>query len=644
MTLSSATDGLRPLKAAFLLAMGFGASLAIRPAAKADQQADADASAHNRAVMMQRFIVSATRIEKNPWRYASIAGFEVLSRASDKGTDWVLDALQRGLWLQNDVMPKDWHPESPVPCTVIVDDTDMDDVPTGQFHSQPLKFRPPDDALIWGQLSDRVDISNDSVTSFDSDTFAISSNLHGVDFQKPAYGSISLERLFRAAPPLPKWLIAGLIGPDTGIFRETFALFSGGDQGVADEFSAPWIRRAEGPGTLWVSLDETQELLKRIKKDKKARIVVPSLRSLFAESTPSDQGLPLWRSEAGLFVRWGLMGPGHDDPAMSRAFLALVRRARREPVTEQMFTECFGFGYAAMEEKLGSFLKSALALPTSVDLDMPHDFPELILQAATADQIGRILGDWLRMQGDSIRAKDPELSAEFLSSAGRMLLRAYRHDNGLPPDVDPSPEGERSAKSSPNATYGSALVMKPFVVAATHLHDPRLLAVYGLYEHDMGNEGEAREFLEAAVKAGVPRPRAYFVLAELRYKEAIAIPQGSQGKFSAQQAASILELLQAEMRYPPESDVHRLIVETWIHSEAKPSDREVGDIVEGAALFPRNTGLTYRSAMACAQDGYADRAAELIDRGLAFATDESSRDYFEQLRSTLAAPPPAGSK
>ena len=81
------------------------------------------------------------------------------------------------------------------------------------------------------------------------------------------------------------------------------------------------------------------------------------------------------------------MGPGHVDPAMSRAFLELVRRARREPVTEQVFTECFGFGYAAMEEKLGLFLKAVLAHPTSVDLDMPGSFPEPELKPATADQI-----------------------------------------------------------------------------------------------------------------------------------------------------------------------------------------------------------------------------------------------------------------
>jgi len=589
---------------------------------------------------MQRFIVSDTRVEKNPWRYASLPGFEVLSRASDDETDWEIDALQRGKWLQGDVIPKDWRPASPVPCTVIIDDTDLDTVPTGKLHSQPIIFHSPADALTWGQLSDSVNLSTDPVTAYDGDTFSINSNLYGVNIRLPAYGSSSLERVFRCAPPLPSWVISGLLGPDTGIFRESFAFSMDGLPGMGDA----WIRKAQGPGTLWVSLDETQLLLKKIKKDKKAKVAVPPLGALFAETPPPDENLPLWESEAGLFVRWGLMGPGHVDPAMSRAFLELVRRARREPVTEQVFTECFGFGYAAMEEKLGLFLKAVLAHPTSVDLDMPGSFPEPELKPATADQIGRILGDWLRMQGNSLRGRDPELSQEFLRSAGRMLLRAYKEDNGLPPDVDPSGEGERTARTSQNTAFGSALVMKPFVVSATHIHDPRLLAVYGMYEHDTGNDGKAREFLEAAVGAGVVRPRAYLVLAEMRYKEAIAIPLGSEGKFTAEQAAAILEPLQTALQYPPDSDVYRLMVETWVHCEAKPSESDVEKIIEGVGFFPRNGGLAYRSAVVCAQNGYSARASELIDKALAFTTHESNREYFEELRSTLGKPPAAGSR
>jgi len=125
---------------------------------------------------MQRFIVSDTRVEKNPWRYASLPGFEVLSRASDDETDWEIDALQRGKWLQGDVIPKDWRPASPVPCTVIIDDTDLDTVPTGKLHSQPIIFHSPADALTWGQLSDSVNLS--TCLLYTSKTFLSRSSRH----------------------------------------------------------------------------------------------------------------------------------------------------------------------------------------------------------------------------------------------------------------------------------------------------------------------------------------------------------------------------------------------------------------------------------------------------------------------------------
>jgi len=242
------------------------------------------------------------------------------------------------------------------------------------------------------------------------------------------------------------------------------------------------------------------------------------------------------------------------------------------------------------------------------------------------------------MQGDSLRNKDPEMREKFLKAAGRMLLRAYRDDNGLPPDVDPSPQGGRTAQPSPKDASGSVVVMKPFVVTATHIHDPGLLSVYGLYEHDTGNDDKAREFLEAAVTAGVVRPKAHLVLAELRYVEAIGKPSGSEGKLSAQQAASILEPLQTALQYAPVSGVYHLIALTWAHCEAKPADRDVEKMVEGVALFPHNTRLVFLSALVCARSGYAAQAVVLIDKGLVFATSESDRDNFRRLRSTLVAP------
>jgi hypothetical protein len=623
------------------------------PAIRANQGDDAATAAQEQAVRMERYIVSATRIDKNPWRYASIPGFEILSRASEYDTNWWLDVHQRGLWIENEVMPKDWLPQAPVPYTVIIDDTNLVIVPAGQLHLPPIKLQPPADALTWGGVRG-LEMWIDSFEAQDSDTFALNSNLHGVDTRTIMYGTISLERLLRCTPPLPRWLIIGLLGKDCGILREAFSP-SGENYGENGSLGGD---RVLGPGTLWVSLEKTARIVDRLHRvsnegpllssprmpptrwdpELEKLIGFPPLNGLFTEAPPSRENLLLWESMAGLFVRWGLMGPGRKDPAMSRGFLELVRRARREPVTEKIFTDCFGFGYGEMRRRLETYLAEVLAKPTTVYVKFPRSFPEGKLKEATADQIGRILGDWLRMQGDSHRRTDPELSAKTLYAAGRMLERAYREDNGFPPDVEPFPGGERSANSSQDAAYGAAVAMKPFVVTATRIHDPRLLAVYGLYEHDIGDDGKAREFLDAAMKAGAARPKAYLVLAELRYGEAIAKPLGSEGKLSAPQAAAIIEPLQTALQNPPVLEVYKLFVETWAHCEAKPAGCDVDRIVEGVALFPRNTALAYRSAFVCAQGGYAVQAAELIGNGLIFTTDRRERKHFEHLRSALPAP------
>ncbi|MFI5336414.1 MAG: hypothetical protein ACHQ5A_06500 [Opitutales bacterium] len=622
------------LTAAGLFALSWGTAPADQPAARAAPGADdATVADFGRVVRLQRYLVSAIRIEKNPWRYAALPGFEVLSRASDEETNWWLDALRRGVWLEDRVMPEDWLPPSPVPYTVIIDATNLEAIPAGQPHSNPILFRPADDALTWGRLAGHTRIWRDKSEAHDDDTAVSNTNVHEVSTVTPAYGTISLERLFRHAPPLPGWLMAGLLAYDYGIVRESFMVFLDKD-GL--------IPRAAGPGTLWVSLVETQRLLKLLKKDPHAKIALLPLRKLFAEEPLPEERLPLWKSEAGLFVRWGLTGPGHEDPVKSRAFRELVRRAQREPVTERMFTDCFGFGYAEMEKELEAFLPSVLAQPNYVKMPIPSRFPEADLREATADQIGRILGDWLRLEGVALRKSDPELSKSYLQGAGRMLLRAYKEDNGLPPDVDPAPLGGRSDSPSQLTGLGLPVVLPPFVVSAARIHDPRLRAVYGLYEHDIGDDTKARELLEAAVKAGVVRPKADVVLAGMRYAEAIGKPLGSKGRLSAQQAAFILEPLQTALRASATPDIYSLMVDTWFHCEAKPAGRDLAAIVEGVALFPRDTRLAYRSALVCVESGYTAQAAGLIDQGLVFATDEETRNYFEQLRAGLATPAVSG--
>ncbi len=226
------------------------------------------------------------------------------------------------------------------------------------------------------------------------------------------------------------------------------------------------------------------------------------------------------------------------------------------------------------------------------------------------------------------------MSTAFLTSAGRMLERAYRNDNGLPPDVDPAHGGERAP--APTAVPAATLVMAPFVVSSTKIHDARLLAVYGLYERDAGNEPKAAELLEAAARQAAVRPMAYLGLAEIRFAQASARPRGTGGRLSAQQAEAILEPVRMMGQFPPLADTYRLMVQILENTEAKPTDRDIDELAAGAALFPRYTALLYHAARECALSGHATQAATLIDLGMRFTLPKNQRTYFEHLRAVSA--------
>ncbi|HZZ19611.1 MAG TPA: hypothetical protein VFE25_09585, partial [Opitutaceae bacterium] len=509
------------------------------------------------------------------------------------------------------------------------------------LHTLPLTLHAPDDPLTWDYLSRVTSLSTETIGSFDEDTLALNTNVNGNDTSGVNYASVSLERLARCRPALPKWVLTGILAPDYGIFREGYDLLTN-----VDARDGGQIVKAAGPGTLWISTAETKRLLAILDENRKdLRVHVEPMDFLFSEAPLSEERLAVWQSEAALFMRWGLLGPGRSDPALFKSFKELVSRARSAPVTEAVFRECFGFGYGSMETKLDEFLRAVLAKPTSVKWGMPSDgLPPFRIREATSDEIGRILGDWLRMKGDFMRESNPELSREFLYSAGKMLERTYRQDNGLPPDVDPAHVGGGSTDNPANTAFGAATSMKPFVVSAERLHDPRLLAVYGLYQHDAGDDAKAAEFLEKAIKDDVSRPKAYAVLAQLRYAGAQATPKGADGKLSAEQAELILHPLRTMLGKDPTSDLYELMVATWTSSDARPPADDVREIVRGVGLYPRDTDLAYNAAVLCSQSGFDEEARRLIDMGLVFTTHEANRQYFEDLRGKIGQAQPQGAE
>ena len=585
-----------------------------------------------RTVALPPYVVSAMRSDKHPWRYGSVPGFEVLTRASDAATCSLLVAQRRGLWVEDTLLPESWRPSSPVPYTVIAADTDQKSERPSELYVAPRRPGLEDTLGFAGVLAPHIttEVGGD-IDAGDSDTRALNINLYDVpeSFFRHDFG---LERLRRCAPSLPPWLMAGLAESQFSLFG---AIVS---RSVEHKDSDLVTEQVIFRGARWVSNEETGRLQKEIKAKKGQKIEIPfiPLGRFFTGPPRPGESRALWESEAALFVRWGLFDPKRKGPAWRPAFMQFVQRARYEPVTEPMFTECFGQGFGAMEQTLTDYLQEVIAQPVVLDMDLPQKFSTPNLKPATADQIGRILGDWLRMRGRSMRQKDPAMGAKLLAAAERMLTRAYAIDNGLPPDVDPAPQGARTSQPMPQKDAEPVVRMAPFVVTAERIHDPGLLAIFGLYEHDIGDDAKARPFLEKAVQAGVIRPKAYVVLALLRYAEAIARPLDQGGKLSAPQAAFILEPARVALKSYATAETWGLIVETLARCEARPSAVDIEKIVGGVSRFPENSHLALQAAQLCVQAGSMTRAAELIDKSLVLVTDEDTRRELQKLRSSLA--------
>jgi len=593
-----------------LLINGIGAVALTLPAT-----AHADDSTPKDIIIMKMMVVEAESVDVNPWYYLEFPNFEVLSRTDPTQTESVATHIDESLAANREFIPTLFWARPPTPMTFIMLDRFT---PTNVAEVAPKSGEPDykDANLYEPYRADTYSREYGSSTG-DSDTRCIVQNRLGESWMWAGGGSKGpIQEGFRfelsqCSPPMPLWYAVGLHGR-CGLLRVMPT-----QQGVVAA-TAKWITEAD-----------TDVILTRHRKFGTLPDI-PPIESLFdhriSEYGGGPRPSPAWAAEAALFVRWGMFA---DFPTSKEAdehrqtFQAFVERSRIEPVTEAMFRGCFGFGFAKMREQLQIYLFTAAREPICVpysafDNGYPHGHADhgpypFHAKKATADQIGRILGDWLRMQGNAIRASDPAESEAYIYAAGRVLERAYRDDNGLPPDEDPTGAGERPATAARNANPGTVVAMKPFVVSAKRIHDPKLLAVYGMYEHDIGHDAEARQFLEAAVKAGVERPAAYVDLAQMNLEAGEANPAGAAGRLSKEQVACVLTPLLDVLRKSRLGPAgYRLFAEAWAQSAGKPALGELTVLYAAIRENPFDTDLSKSIADVFAQWGYTAESDEIL--------------------------------
>ena len=408
-------------------------------------RAQAPATASGPVVSLPPFVVQSAG--GPPWRYTHPPGFEVLSRWSDSNTKEFADELLGARKLFDAVLPPEFQAQFSVPTTyVLVPDVQTDALPAPLMaqvlaHAQPagsdsrrpteVRFTP--NLMLWDR---------DALVVFGlKPSEAIEDG--GVAFFSDLRTRLMLER---RTPTLPGWFVSGF-----------YDLYAGMDftQRAADTGAAGWISK-EAVAALAADPDAPRRLL--------------PLAELFAE--PPAAGAPaapdalararLRQAEAALFIRWGLDGVGAPRRA---ALWKFVNAAAAGPVTEAQFEALFGEDYVSALNDLSDFLPWAATHSLRlVPIQDPVD-EEIRMRDATPAEVGRIKGDWERLEMDQVALQYPELVPKYRDRAQETFNLAYQDDKS----------------------------------------DPGLLAVMGLFAVDCGQPTVAEPLLRAAAAGHVVR-------------------------------------------------------------------------------------------------------------------------------------------
>jgi hypothetical protein len=293
-----------------------------------------------------------------------------------------------------------------------------------------------------------------------------------------------------------------------------------------------------------------------------------------------------WAKQAYAFVHMCLYGL---NKRYQKPFLAFVERCNREPVTEEMFEECFGKDFRGMDLVLRNYIRATDHKSERFKVrgeGMPEP-PPLVLRDATPAEIGRIKAETMQLAD-----RDDEARLE--------LFAPYKRGQ----------------------------------------FDGDLLGALGLEELAAGHVDAARPLLEAAAYRKARRPRVYLDLAGIHLAAAKKMPEGDGGRFSRAQTGTVLKLLFAARERPPAlAGVYAMIAETWARSEIAPKRSNLEVLDDGVRQFPRDVKLIAAAAELNARHGFAEAAAALATHGLKLPLDEPTRARFEELRA--AAPPTA---
>ena len=529
-----------------------------------------------------------------PWLYARVGETEYLSRCSMSTTRAYITSQLEVRRMLHVFIPPDFFSPTAVPIVSILAPLearqDSDDIARREM------LRMEKQSVERAHEEGRRNLQVPAVTRLrflpnlrldDRDMLGVFTYISERDFQKEriiAAPDYVYARLVARTPTLPPWLIEGLVS----LYQQ--AAFT------------------EQPITMqparWVTPEDTAGL----RRDPDSRRVMLPVSDLFTPSalmTPESrhpQRVDAWRAQAVLFVRWCL------DPANAPAADALWKLGRRgsvELITEALFTECFGFGYADLQERLSDYLPVAVKQPARIEPGRLPAVPRFEVKPATPAQIARLRGEWERLQIPFVRGKHPEFLPRYIEQAQLTLRR-------------PIGRGER---------------------------DPQLLAALGLCELDAGDPATARPWLEQAAAAGVQRPRVHFEVARLRWRD-LSQNTGEKVGFTASQVPPVLEPLRvAAAQTPSLPEVYLLIGDAWLRCRDRIVASDYDLLVKAAPQFRRLPAIGLRLGLLQVRLGRREEATKTLTAAREFASQVELRAQFDELLAALAVagqPPPQG--
>ncbi|PTX91415.1 hypothetical protein [Opitutus sp. ER46] len=340
---------------------------------------------------------------------------------------------------------------------------------------------------------------------------------------------------------------------------------------------------------IWLNEAETRVL----RDDPDApRRVMPLVDLLGGWPSAADKAaVEHWTVQAELLLRWALLNPER------RAALArYIGTAARAGDSEALFRECFGFGYADARDYLSDYLPTAVRKGVVFELAKPAKPPRLRPRDATPAEIGRIKGDWERLETAFVRKRYPEFVGPYLMLARQTITRAR--------EVAPQ--------------------------------DPGLLAVAGLLECDEGDHAAARPLLEAAVAGARCSPRVYVELAGLRLEDFTRSDDNEFQPLGPGQASFVLETLAPALEQQPALPAtYALMAAVWARSATGVGPKEIALLDEALLRFPRHIPLLYFGAMVMAQHRSIDAALTLARTGRALPQPAAMQKRFDELTAVL---------